>query len=283
MPRCRRRAATPATMGPTRAKAPRARSARRPIRAMSRPTAATARPATPRRCPAATPAGAGRPIPHAATDTNCATCHNGTTATGLKTPPHLPTDRRCSVELPHQHGVELHHLHDEPRRGGGGALRHLPQWVLHRPRAPRARWLGLLPGHVATNGRDCATCHTKAVSGVLVERRRGDYPCGGRHQLRELPQRYDRDRSEDAAACAGRPRVQCSQLPQQHGDELHHLYDEPCGGGGGALRQLPQRVLHGEGNQGRAGLGLPIDGHWTTRAARYLHVPATPRRRPAAL
>ena len=34
---------------------------------------------------------AGGTYPHQATDTNCLTCHNGKTATGMTTPPHIPT------------------------------------------------------------------------------------------------------------------------------------------------------------------------------------------------
>src|SRR5215831_3688004 len=33
---------------------------------------------------------AGGAFTHAATDTNCSSCHNGSTATGMKTPPHVP-------------------------------------------------------------------------------------------------------------------------------------------------------------------------------------------------
>ena len=40
---------------------------------------------------------AGGKFTHAATDTNCSSCHNGTTATGMKTPPHIPvTGVQCS-------------------------------------------------------------------------------------------------------------------------------------------------------------------------------------------
>src|SRR5215831_2019091 len=40
---------------------------------------------------------AGGTFVHAATDTNCSNCHNGTTATGMKTPPHIPvTGVQCS-------------------------------------------------------------------------------------------------------------------------------------------------------------------------------------------
>ena len=40
---------------------------------------------------------AGGKFVHQPTDTNCSTCHNGTTATGLTTPPHVPvTGVQCS-------------------------------------------------------------------------------------------------------------------------------------------------------------------------------------------
>jgi hypothetical protein len=40
---------------------------------------------------------AGGKFTHSASDTNCSSCHNGTTATGMKTPPHIPvTGVQCS-------------------------------------------------------------------------------------------------------------------------------------------------------------------------------------------
>ena len=44
-----------------------------------------------------------------------------------------PSDRHAAVhELPRQHGIELHHLHDEPRLGVDDALRRLPLRRVHR-------------------------------------------------------------------------------------------------------------------------------------------------------
>src|SRR5215469_11049071 len=42
-------------------------------------------------CHTSTASWAGAAFTHSATDTNCVGCHNGRTATGLATPPHIPT------------------------------------------------------------------------------------------------------------------------------------------------------------------------------------------------
>src|SRR3970282_2012179 len=39
---------------------------------------------------------AGASYQHAAGDTNCSNCHNGTIATGKTTPPHIPVSVQCS-------------------------------------------------------------------------------------------------------------------------------------------------------------------------------------------
>ncbi len=42
-------------------------------------------------CHKSTTSWSGAVFTHAATDTNCSSCHNGTAATGMTTPPHIPT------------------------------------------------------------------------------------------------------------------------------------------------------------------------------------------------
>ena len=116
-------------------------------------------------CHRSTTTWAGGTFTHAATDTNCSNCHNGTAAIGLQTPPHIPVTGRPVQQLPHQHGSKLHHLHDEPR-GGERRAAATPATTVRSPaRAPRARMgTASYPGHVATNGRDCVSCHASAVS-----------------------------------------------------------------------------------------------------------------------
>ena len=56
------------------------------------------------------------------------------------------------------------------------------------------------------------------------------------------------------------------QLPQQYGDELHHLHDEPLGGERSSLRLLSQRVLHEPGHERRPGHGIvrgPFAHEWS--------------------
>src|SRR5262249_60012578 len=48
-------------------------------------------------CHTSTASWAGAAFTHAAADTNCVNCHNSRTATGLATPPHIPTGAlQCS-------------------------------------------------------------------------------------------------------------------------------------------------------------------------------------------
>ena len=76
---------------------------------------------------------AGGTYVHQATDTNCSSCHNGTTATGM-TDAAAHSFRGGPVQqLPHQYGDELHDLHDDPFGGQRQPLRLLPQWCLHQP------------------------------------------------------------------------------------------------------------------------------------------------------
>ena len=70
--------------------------ARRHIPATWRPMVRTASPATPAR-PRPSPVGRAATYVHQPSDTNCSSCHNGTTATGNTTPPHIPvTGVQCS-------------------------------------------------------------------------------------------------------------------------------------------------------------------------------------------
>jgi hypothetical protein len=110
---------------------------------------------------------AGGTFTHAATDTNCSSCHNGTTATGMTTPPHIPvTGVQCSSchtntaasFVTYTMGVTGHtavsasrcdSCHNGSFTGEG---------------TKGAQGTASFPGHVATNGKDCVTCHTSASS-----------------------------------------------------------------------------------------------------------------------
>ena len=77
---------------------------------------------------------AGGTYVHLPTDTNCSSCHNGTTATGLTTPPHIPvTGVQCS-NCHTNTATSFIDLHDEPLGGERQPLRCLPQRVLHSRR-----------------------------------------------------------------------------------------------------------------------------------------------------
>jgi hypothetical protein len=111
---------------------------------------------------------AGASFVHSATDTNCSSCHNGTTATGMTTPPHVPVT-----------GIQCSNCHTNTatsfatytmNHGAVQAARcdscHSGSYTAQGTKG--AYGTASYPGHVATNGADCATCHTKAVSGGYV-------------------------------------------------------------------------------------------------------------------
>ena len=167
---------------------------------------------------------AGGKYTHAASDTNCSTCHNGTAATGMTTPPHIPSGARPMRQLPRQHGDELCHLHDESRRGQREPLRFLSQRIFHggrnrgctgdvvisRPRRHQRTGLHHLPHQfVAGLHHFC-----RRVLRALAER----------YQLLQLPQRYDGDREVDSP-CSGR-HGPVQQLSYEYGAQLRDLYDE---------------------------------------------------------
>ncbi|MGJ4918682.1 hypothetical protein ACQR0Y_29980, partial [Bradyrhizobium oligotrophicum] len=107
----------------------------------------------------------GAAFKHAATDTNCATCHNGRTAMGMTTPPHIPTGTlQCSnchtnsaasfTTYTMNHAAvatarcDSCHNGNYTGQGTKGAL-----------------GTASYPNHVATGGADCVSCHSKAASG----------------------------------------------------------------------------------------------------------------------
>ena len=88
---------------------------------------------------------AGAKYVHAASDTNCSSCETTPLALGLTTPPHIPVPQDSPVQrLPHQHGDELHHLHDDPFGGEHGALQLLSQRFLYLARHQRSAGYGLV-------------------------------------------------------------------------------------------------------------------------------------------
>ena len=110
---------------------------------------------------------AGGGYVHSPTDTNCSTCHNGTTATGLTTPPHVPVSGvQCSnchtntapnfVTYTMTHSAVSASRCDSCHNGsytGEGTK--------------GAQGTASFPGHVATSGKDCITCHANAASGFV--------------------------------------------------------------------------------------------------------------------
>ena len=130
---------------------------------------------------------AGGKYTHAATDTNCSTCHNGTTAAGMTTPPHILSGAvQCGnchlntatsfVTYTINHAAvsasrcDACHSGSFTGEGTAGAL-----------------GTSSYPGHVATGGRDCITCHTSSspafttFAGAFYVHAAGDTNCASCH------------------------------------------------------------------------------------------------------
>ncbi|MGJ0510860.1 cytochrome c3 family protein, partial [Methylocystis sp.] len=115
-------------------------------------------------CHKSTDSFAGAFYQHKSSDTNCSSFHNGTIATGKTTPPHIPVSVQCSnchsntatsfTTYTMNHAAvsasrcDACHNGSYTGEGTKGAL-----------------GSASYPGHVATAGRDCGTCHTKAAPG----------------------------------------------------------------------------------------------------------------------
>src|SRR5664279_3028745 len=102
---------------------------------------------------------------HAATDTNCSSCHNGTTATGMKTPPHIPV---TAIQCSNCHNntaasfttYTMNHTSVSTSRCDSC---HNGSYASQGTKG--AQGTASFAGHVATNGSDCVTCHASAASG----------------------------------------------------------------------------------------------------------------------
>ncbi|MDR3664684.1 MAG: multiheme c-type cytochrome, partial [Mycobacterium sp.] len=109
----------------------------------------------------------GGTFTHAATDTNCSNCHNGTTATGLKTPPHIPvTGVQCSNC--HTNTAASFTIYTMGVTGhtavNAGRCDSCHNGSFTGEGTKGAQGTASFPGHVATNGNDCVTCHASAAT-----------------------------------------------------------------------------------------------------------------------
>ena len=107
---------------------------------------------------------AGGTFVHQASDTNCSSCHNGTTATGNTTPPHVPVA-----------GVQCSNCHSNTATSFASYLMNHTAVSASRCDACHngsysgegtkgAQGTASYAGHVATGGRDCVTCHTNSTT-----------------------------------------------------------------------------------------------------------------------
>ena len=104
---------------------------------------------------------------HQATDTDCASCHNGSTALGLTTPPHIPTATlqcsNCHVNTAAAFTIYTmtHSAVTSMRCDSCHSGSYLTQG------AKGAYGTVSYANHVATGGRDCATCHAAAAAAFI--------------------------------------------------------------------------------------------------------------------
>ncbi|WP_281926138.1 cytochrome c3 family protein [Methylocystis bryophila] len=119
-------------------------------------------------------AGAG--FVHTAANTNCVSCHNGTTATGLATPPHIPTGTiQCSGCHSNAPGTQITSFATAPGYSGMGTTGHAAVTAMRCDSCHNGSFTSQgttgaygtsnYANHVPTNGSDCITCHATARSG----------------------------------------------------------------------------------------------------------------------
>ena len=113
---------------------------------------------------------AGGKFTHAVTDTNCSNCHNGATATGLKTPPHIPvTGIQCSSCHTNTAASFVTYTMGAPGHTAVSSSRcdSCHNGAYTSEGTTGAQGTAAFPGHVATFGNDCVTCHTSAASAFV--------------------------------------------------------------------------------------------------------------------
>ena len=101
---------------------------------------------------------------HAATDTNCSTCHNGTTATGNTTPPHIPvTGVQCSnCHTKTAASFTTYTMNHAAVSASRCDACHNGSYTNEGTKGSQGT--ASYPNHVATGGRDCASCHASAAA-----------------------------------------------------------------------------------------------------------------------
>src|SRR5262249_32704248 len=107
---------------------------------------------------------AGGTFTHAATDTNCSSCHNGTTATGMKTPPHIPVPGvQCSnCRNEKARGVKAYTMNHTSVHGNRSDAGHNGCYTGAGTKG--AMGTASFAGHVPTKGADCITGHASAAT-----------------------------------------------------------------------------------------------------------------------
>ena len=101
---------------------------------------------------------------HQASDTNCSSCHNGTTATGMVTPPHIPSGTvQCSnCHTSTATSFTTYTMSHSVVSGSRCDACHNGAYTAEGTKG--AYGTASYAGHVATSGRDCITCHASAAA-----------------------------------------------------------------------------------------------------------------------
>ena len=108
---------------------------------------------------------AGANYVHAASDSNCSNCHNGKTATGNTTPPHIPVGTvQCSnCHTKTAASFVTYTMSHAAVSGSRCDSCHSGSYAAEGTKG--ALGTASYPNHVATNGQDCTACHAKAANG----------------------------------------------------------------------------------------------------------------------
>ena len=186
-------------------------------------------------CHTGTTTWASAAFAHAATDTNCSGCHNGTTATGMKTPPHIPSG---AVQCSNCHtntaaSFATYTMSHAAVSGVPCSGCHSGAYVGQGTAGAQAKGAN----HVATTA-ECSTCHksTTTWAGATFVHAATDTNCSSCHN------------GTTATGMTTPPHIptgtlQCSNCHTNTAASFVDLHDESCGGGGHAVRHVPQRLV----------------------------------------
>ena len=186
----------------------------------------------------------------------CGSCHNGSytrpghvrRATAWATPPHIPTG---TLECSNCHTNTASWTAYTMNHAAVSALRAAPATTA--PSSARARRGA---GKATARRHHGGMLHLPHRARRVGPAPRSATPASAIPIARPVIMAATATGHDDASAHSDRqPPVQ--QLPRQHGSELHHLHDEPHGGGRHPCASCHNGSYAGQGTSGAQGLSTP--------------------------